>query len=375
MFEKHKEILEEAYLKASKILKNNNNIPIANNKIDFKLINHLDIIFDHVEDFLGVVNVLITSLAEKTINKKQDIRKHQSKMEGGYSGRSLDTKVVTPFLKSKQLKSMKESGWLTRSLEQHQPYSLNYRGAIRNKDVKDSFLKTLDAVQKGINPKLLLEYSLQRLIIQREKEKIKINPLKNKSEYRIEEIINLIKKHFEESKKSGKALLPVLVIYTIYECMLDQVDRYKNKVLKPLGSHHSADFRSGSIGDIQVYDKKDKPFEGVEIKYNKEINHIMVTDAFEKFKEEPVKRYYILSTLEPSNEELKKINEVTDGIESIHGCQIIVNGILPCLNYYLRLLNDVDLFIEKYTSNIIRSKDLKIEHKEIWKKLIESGYK
>ena len=43
-------------------------------------------------------------------------------MEGGYSGRSFDTKYITPFLKQKRfLGAMKESGWLTRSLEQNIP--------------------------------------------------------------------------------------------------------------------------------------------------------------------------------------------------------------------------------------------------------------
>lgn len=46
-------------------------------------------------------------------------------MDKGYSGRSFDTKYITPFMKFKFPKiAMRESGWLTRSLEQLEPYDL-----------------------------------------------------------------------------------------------------------------------------------------------------------------------------------------------------------------------------------------------------------
>lgn len=57
-------------------------------------------------------------------------------MSEGYSGRSFDTKYVTPFLKLKGFRgAMKESGWLTGSLEQNAYYDFNYPGKIRNVDL------------------------------------------------------------------------------------------------------------------------------------------------------------------------------------------------------------------------------------------------
>lgn len=78
----------------------------------------------------GVLTVIITGLFYKLLNPAQDIRLHQSNMEGGYSGRTFDTKYVTPFMKANQFPSMAESGWLTRSLEQAMPYVSNYTGSI-----------------------------------------------------------------------------------------------------------------------------------------------------------------------------------------------------------------------------------------------------
>lgn len=37
------------------------------------------------------------------------------------------------------LGAMKESGWLTRSLEQNNPYELDFPGKIQNKNVKAAF--------------------------------------------------------------------------------------------------------------------------------------------------------------------------------------------------------------------------------------------
>ena len=63
----------------------------------------------------GVWTVLITLLFYKTLNPKQDIRQHKSELKNGFSGRTFDTKIVTPTLRKLKLPAMAESGWLTRS--------------------------------------------------------------------------------------------------------------------------------------------------------------------------------------------------------------------------------------------------------------------
>lgn len=97
----------------------------------------------------GVFTVLATSLVYKSLYPKQDVRLHQANMKDGYSGRSFDTKYVTPFLKSKRFYgAMKESGWLTRGLEQNLHFDKDYPGKISNKKVKQSFLEILDRARK-----------------------------------------------------------------------------------------------------------------------------------------------------------------------------------------------------------------------------------
>src|SRR3989338_2934396 len=109
----------------------------------------LDIILLHVEGSKGVLAVILTSLLYKIFHKDQDIRLHQKSIPGGYSGRTFDTRYITPFLKKNNFPAMAESGWLTRSLEQKSPYTLSYKGSIKPSELKASFLKTLDYIEKG----------------------------------------------------------------------------------------------------------------------------------------------------------------------------------------------------------------------------------
>ena len=45
--------------------------------------------------------------------------------------------------------AMAESGWLTRSLEQNLPYTLEYPGRIQGKTVKDAFLQILNDIEEN----------------------------------------------------------------------------------------------------------------------------------------------------------------------------------------------------------------------------------
>ena len=372
MSDTHLSILDELYEEAEQGLKKNGNSPMASSSLPEVIVTHINLITDNVQYVLGINNVLITSLVEKIAHPNQDIRLHQAKMSGGYSGRTLDTKYIAPFLKSKHFRSMVESGWLTRSLEQGYPYNLKYKGAIKNNEVKQAFLEILDYIQnKHGNSKDCLVFYFQKLILFREKEIIKINPFKEGSKFSILDICHLLDKHFSECITYGKSKLPVIAIYSIYECLIGEPQRFNGKTLAPLGHHTSADYRSKAIGDVQVNDENNEPFEGVEIKYKKPITHLLIEDAYEKIKMYPVSRYYILSTEDITNEEWPNIQQSIDVIVKEHGCQVIANGLMNSIKYYLRLIEKPERFIETYTKNVINDTELKLEHKEVWKQLIE----
>lgn len=370
MYDEYLRELTEAYEKALSKVENSDFIADPSENLESEIVANIEMLIEKIDNFKGVTSVAITSTLKKIVDPGQDIRLHKVEFEGGYSGRSLDTSVVTPFLKDHELKCMAESGWLTRSLEQTHPFSLDFPGAIRNQEVKDAFLQIINDIEtKNANVRDILDYFLQLLIIKRESEKIDIKRIDNADVY-ISEIINKLTMHFEESNSSGTARLPVLAIYSIYECLMNQVARFQDKTLKPLESHTSSDLRSNSIGDVQI-DYEGTPFEGVEVKYGKPITHSMIEDAYGKFGGLDVKRYYLLSTVEPEEEEKEYIDKIIEKIKIEHGCQVIVNGLLPTIKYYLRLLDEPTPFLNCYSENVLNDEVVNLEHKQLWKEILE----
>lgn len=331
-------------------------------------------IVDKEESFKGVFTVLLTSLVYKALHPKQDVRRHQANMENGYSGRTFDTRYITPFMKQKRfLGAMKESGWLTRSLEQNIPYELDFPGKIQNKDVKESFLNILNDIEEnGVNPNeyvlAIMSYSIK---CKKDKTVILVNPIERETSLTINEIMDALHKHFYFSYKSrGAAILPVVALYSVYECITEELKRFDGKTLDKLASHNSCDKSSGETGDIVVRNDNDKSiYEVIEVKFDIPINSIMIEDAYKKISEKPVQRYYLLSTVAPSEDERVAIDDMICKIREEHGCQIIVNGVFPTLKYYLRLLDNTDIFVERYVKNLSDNTEINFEHKIAWNKV------
>ena len=330
----------------------------------------LDCVLDYAETAKAVMTVVMTSLVYKYLNPAQDIRKHQQSIEGGYSGRTFDSKYITPFLKEKKFPAMAESGWLTRSLEQKVPYDCNYTGAITPKKLKSAFLNILDYTENNIgDAQAMLDYLLQGLIIIRDSHNILLARPQNLT---ITSIIHLLDLHFHTKYKAeGASRLPVLAIYAIYECIIGEL-RYKNKELLPLESHTSADTRSGRIADIDiVYTNTQQTCEAIEVKFDIPINHNIVETAIEKIQPVPtVERYYILSTSPIAEVDKNTIETDIQRVKNTHGCQLIINGILPTLKYYLRLVDDTGIFINRYVDLLETDEAVKFEHKTTWNNLI-----
>ncbi|MBY0379778.1 MAG: DNA (cytosine-5-)-methyltransferase, partial [Burkholderiales bacterium] len=213
--ESPRQFLENIYNKA--ILPNNTTLSTILNTQQLEWVVK---IVDNEESFKGVYTVLITSLTYKALNPKQDIRYHKVELTNGYSGRSFDTKYVTPFLKSKKFfGAMKESGWLTRSLEQVHPFNKNFPGKISNRDVKEAFLNILNDVEENlIDPEeYLLSIFKLSISIKNTKTVKLINPINSESKLNIDQVIKYLTNHFYYKYATrGASILPVVAIYSIY---------------------------------------------------------------------------------------------------------------------------------------------------------------
>jgi DNA (cytosine-5)-methyltransferase 1 len=319
----------------------------------------------------GVFTVLVTLITHKIIEPIQDIRKHQSSMKGGFSGRTIDYTFITPTLKELGLPSMAESGWLTRSLEQPYPYNLDYNGKISDKLAKEAFLNILDFVET--NPTVstnILRLLLFEAIQLKNNSVVTITPLQNPEKLTIEKITLALDEHFKTKYDThGGSKLPVIAFFAIYKSLINEVGRYKNCVLAKMGSHTASDRTSKSSGDIEIF-KENILFEAVEIKLDKTIDATMVRIATEKIIRYNPNRYYILSYVGIKESEKSEITKIINDTQNTHGCQIIVNGFLPTIKYYLRLIVSLDEFVVNYGKLIENDTEIQKIHKEKWNELM-----
>ena len=319
----------------------------------------------------GVYTVLVTLLYYKVLHPNQDVRLHQQKIKGGFSGRSFDTKYVTPELKRLGLPSMSESGWLTRSLEQPVPFTLDFPGRISG-GVKAPFLRSLDFVENNKDvASNMLRYLLNKVKAQVARNSIEITPLDNPESITIDMIINALDKHFKYNYGTHNgAKLPVLAFYAIYQSIIKEFHRYKDCTLSPLASLTACDLTSKASGDVEIF-KDGKHFEAVEIKLDKKIDATIVRVVEEKIYKFNPTRYYILSYYGICDDDMIEIQDIVDKVRINHGCQIIINGLLPTIKYYLRLITNLEDFWESYSSLVQDDHELQLKHKEVWNDIVK----
>ena len=330
----------------------------------------VNVICDNIENNKAVYTVIVTLGVHKMVDPTQDIRYHQSHLKNGFSGRRIDSKYITPTLKSLELPAMAESGWLTRSLEQSQPYTKSYNGNIKN--VKEEFLYIVNVIEKEpqyVKPILMNILSAAIKIRESAKiEQIKINKNKIGS---IEKIVELLSTLLEEKyEKPGQSKIPVIIIYSMYQLLVNEVSRYRNKILRPLESHTSADDKTGRSGDIEII-SKEGVFESIEVKYKVEITEHIINNVVDKIKKHNVERYLILSTAGVRGSDRKIIESRIIEVQKLIGVTIIVNGVINTVKYYLRLLDEPVEFINCLSDNIYNDSELNVEHKKKWSELIK----
>jgi DNA (cytosine-5)-methyltransferase 1 len=241
--------------------------------------------------------------------------------------------------------------------------------------IKIPFLTCFDEIEEhNEDPFKGLTYLVYQQIRLRERKKTDLAAFsRDYSELNnIAHIIYLFNKHFSHRYKAkGAARLPVLAIYAIYSVMVEQVGRYNSTTLLPLQSHSAADERTGAVGDIEVAREDRSIFEALEIKHSIPITELLIDECARKIEGlgYKVDRYYILTTHSdccPSPEMYKRLNQIGEQT----GCQIVVNGVLPTIQYYLRLLTEPSLVFPKYLELLTDEAAIAHEHRIVWSKIL-----
>jgi DNA (cytosine-5)-methyltransferase 1 len=266
------------------------------------IISNIDIIMIEVDKNKSLVSALVTSLLKKTISPDQDIRLHRADFVGGYSARVLDTNVTTPFFKKHFPRyANKESGFLSMATRAQIPWTKDDHDRIRTRASKKfmlSFVGILDAVEKKkIDPSDTIIYLFEKLYDLSKKQQFISEELITTSEMvgvlNIDVVLTMLKSHLSTTER-GTSRLPVVALYTIYQLLSQNVDAYKSMALKPLNVHTASD--KHSLGDIEVYNPDDTPYEIVEVKHNISINRGHIFDVIKKAENRNICKYYILTT-------------------------------------------------------------------------------
>jgi DNA (cytosine-5)-methyltransferase 1 len=250
---------------------------------------------------------------------------------------------------------------------------------IRNKAVKESFLEIIEAVQnRAVDPREVMSYIFIKLDELSRRHRLVFDETIETAGFldviNINTTLVMLDKHFAMKLSSR---LPVIAIYTAYEHLLNQVHRYRGKILRPLNVHTSSD--KHGYGDIEIWDNNDAPFEIVEIKHNIPIDRHTVFDVVKKSENTVIKRYYVLTTAKNnfvSLEEETYINQLILKIRSESDLDIIANGIYYSLKYYLRFIEDCREFIKSYTKNLVEdaknSTEIQENHIIAWQKILRT---
>mgnify|MGYP006988860009 CR=1 FL=1 len=318
----------------------------------------------------GYLNI-ITGLTIKAAYPNIDVRYHQTQIQSqtdkpaGFNFRGVSEHFIYPWMEAHEFHGAK-SGWQTRTFERPKPYLLNYDENIGT--IKDAFLTIYDLVEKYPDKAI---YALSLLMLRRIelRERSKVN-LAIPNIQDVIPITRFFEMHFfylyKDSK--GASRLPVLALYAIYSELIKELNRYQGKHLKALEPHSAADARTGSIGDIEVLNADNTPFEAVEVKHQLQITKAIVDSSKQKIRGSRVDRYYILTT-SPLHDPAKEIMEEVDNVKKLLGTQMIVNGVIPTIKYYLRLLTNPSSVLPVYVKLLTEDTAIGFEHRDIWNKI------
>jgi len=312
--------------------------------------------------------VVLTLAAYKAYQPSQDVRAHKAEHPGGFSGRVLDTDATVPFLAKHSLAYNVQTHWLSQTFSIAGPYTRESKLATIPKRAGILTVEVINDIQEKAEAafaRWTVVLILYLLIDERNKGQVHLTKPKNLT---IDEAVRLLRSHFLRSYKKNAPRLPQIAVYALYKCLVDSVVRYKDCRLEPLMRMKAADRKAGTVGDVVV--TRDKhPVEAVETKFDVPITAQHVAEAIEKVRAASVERYFLLSTGGIESSESQDIDRLRQDFRQSNGCEIVVDGVLETVAYYLRLLRSTGEFVIAYTEILEKDLDLDYEHRIAWNEL------
>jgi DNA (cytosine-5)-methyltransferase 1 len=385
---KHRQKLAEQ-LDALLVRAESSGQPVVTQSLPMDILHAVDSFSQHVDsNATSALTNIITCLLVNAVFSNCDPRYHRAPRNGmpappkgktHFSGRVISESVVYPWLRQNGFRGAK-SGWQTRVFERPLPYLLNYPENIAR--VKAEFLNILDAAATGrvSAADVLVEFFRLELALKSQRQSVAQQSMlhHNSPGVSIRDIVSSLGSHFALPNASR---LPVIALYSIYHSLLTEFSRYAGLRLRPLEEHSAADLHTGALGDIEVESVASSDVvEVVEVKHGVTIDDEMIRTACDKIVRSggSVKRYYILSTMDKTNVSATGW-EMIEEMRETRGCEIVVNGVLPTLKYYLRLLEHSTAFCACYERTLaeacIYTQRVTVSQLEAWSEMRHRGFK
>jgi DNA (cytosine-5)-methyltransferase 1 len=338
--------------------------------------NSIDHIIESSENSKGVFTVAVTSIVQKIYDPSQDVRLHQRQIPGGYSGRTIDTAYITPFLKDKGFPAMVESGWLTRSLEQPHPYDESYPGKIRQPKLRLAFLDLFAALEvRNESPRELLTYIFIELIREAKANHVPVvRHLGDEVWLSRDSLIQMFNNHFQHPFGGihGASRLPVLAIYACLEQVAPALLSEQGLILQPLGNHNSADARSGSFGDIEFCNSDNQIKSVIEVKFEIQIGREILRTCARKALDGELIQLQVVSTAKPLADPVSVLEQECSKLFLENGCDLQYFDFESYVSVLLGFVRSPEDVMNSYAQLLEKDGVVKREHKLAWNQICES---
>jgi hypothetical protein len=188
--------------------------------------------------------VLLGCILARLVNREVDIRlPYVQQGERAYSGRTLDEKIINPFLHRAKIPSSK--GPFLSVFRRSVTFTEDTRSGLRDQEGFDAMLKVLEVVHGASKQKLreLLRYHLYRFILLRETSQIELIRPKRLSLPQLEDIISSL-----ISTASG-GRFPVFLVVATFAAIRERFGLNWDVRVQGI---NVADSASGAGGDVTV---------------------------------------------------------------------------------------------------------------------------
>lgn len=352
-------ILENALLRAETITKCIDGLYDVKNTDGICIKDELDVITKGVSKSWAPLKATIASMVAKIKYPDWDTRYHQTQIGGKYSLRSIDRCNVADYLYKHGYYDTVTEFALTRSFEKAEPFHKSYSGKISPKECKSAFLNIVEVINEDGVDGTLLHDMLAYLLLFLKKRKEVLSSLQTSviecsgaEQLQLLDISELC--DFISRLGSGSSVIPVVTLHTLLEVI--QPFLFPHIRVSQMKEHTAPDNHSGSYGDIEAFDREDKPLIAIEVKHK-----IVITDSI-------VMTFDKKTKLEGSDIPLKFIITTANTGKKIVKNNICVDSFTSFVTNYLQqaLLYEPSIcvqFVKQLRESIICYKNISTEIK------------